>query len=99
MDAAICCTVTRATLGMSSESSLPVPPWRELAKWKQNATAMPPSTGAETRRPPRTLRVYTTHSSSARKAPRAGALLRLSFAATRLTRKAAVPVMAMMYNR
>ena len=64
MDAAICCTVTRATLGMSSESSLPVPPWRELAKWKQNATAMPPSTGAEARRPPRTLRVYTTHSSS-----------------------------------
>ena len=76
MDAAICCTVTRATLGMSSESSLPVPPWRELAKWKQNATAMPPSTGAEARRPPRTLRVYTTHSSSARTAKESGRMKR-----------------------
>ena len=68
MDAAICCTVTRATLGISSESSLPVPPLRPLAKWKQNATAMPPSTGAAACSPPRTLRVYTTHKSSASRA-------------------------------
>ena len=65
-EAAICCTVTRAIWGRSSEKALPVEPVpREEARWNARAAALPPSTGAQARSPRFRLRYSTTHTRAA----------------------------------